>query len=248
MRALLDDVAVLHDEDQIGIADGRQAMRDDERRAPLAERGHRLLQQQLGAGVDRRRRLVEDQHRRAGDERARDGDELPLSGRDVGGVFVEHGVVALGQRVHELVDARGDSGLGDLVVGGALAAVADVVADGTGEQPRVLQHHAGAGAHVVAAEVGDVLTVEQDATAVELVEPHDEVDQRGLPRAGGTDDRDRLAGLDAERQVGDERPLRCVGEADVLELDHPAALDVGGGVGGIRILLVGVEQREDALG
>lgn len=52
VRALLHDVTVLHHEDEIGVADGRKAVRDHERRASLSESGHRVLQQQLGAGVD----------------------------------------------------------------------------------------------------------------------------------------------------------------------------------------------------
>ncbi len=138
------------------------------------------------------------------------------------------GVVPLGEGVHELVDARGDGGLDDLFVGGALAPVADVVADGSGEQPRVLQDHAGAGAHVVTTEFGDVLPVEQDAPAVEFVEPHDQVDQRGLARTVGPHDGDRLTGFDAERQVGDQGAIGRIREPHVLELDHSPAVDVRG--------------------
>ena len=52
-----------------------------------------------------------------------------------------------------------------------------------------------------AAHLRDVDAVEGDRTAVELVEAHDQVDQRGLARAGRADDRDGLAGLGDERQV-----------------------------------------------
>ena len=96
--------------------------------------------------------------------------------------------------------------------------------------------------------VGDVLAVEQDAPAVELVEPHDEVHERRLARAGRPDDRDRLTGFDPERQVADQRPLGRVGERHVLEHDRAVAVDRGGRVGGVVLLLVGVEQLEDALG
>ncbi len=46
-----------------------------------AQRRHRVLEQQLGAGVDRAGRLVEDQQRRVGEERPGDRDQLPLPGR-----------------------------------------------------------------------------------------------------------------------------------------------------------------------
>ena len=82
VRALLDDLAVLHHEDEIGVADRREPVRDHEARAALAQRRHRALDQHFGARVDRRRRLVEDQDRRIREERARDRDQLLLAGAD----------------------------------------------------------------------------------------------------------------------------------------------------------------------
>ena len=61
--------------------------------------------------------------------------------------------------------------------------------------------------------VGDVDAVERDPAAVELVEPHEQVDQRGLAGAGRADDRDGLAGLDRQRQVLDQRLVGLVAEA-----------------------------------
>ena len=48
---------------------------------------------------------------------------------------------------------------------------------------------------------GDVDAVEGDPAAVELVEPHHQVDQRGLAGAGRADDRDRLARVRDQREV-----------------------------------------------
>ena len=62
VRALLDDVAVAHDEDTVGIADGAQAVRDDKARAAAHEVIHRLLDELLGAGVDRAGRLIENEN------------------------------------------------------------------------------------------------------------------------------------------------------------------------------------------
>ena len=54
-----------------------------------AQRGHRLLDQHLGAGVDRAGRLVEDQQRRVGEERPGDRDQLLLAGADVAALLVD---------------------------------------------------------------------------------------------------------------------------------------------------------------
>src|SRR5699024_8179654 len=127
----------------------------------------------------------------------------------------DHRVVTVRQRVHEAVDERGLGRLDDLVRGGVRAAVGDVVPDRPAEQPGVLQHHADVPAHLAAREHGDVHAVDGDAAAVEVVEPHDEVDQRGLAGSGGADDGDGLAGLGGQVEVADQRLVGGVREVDV---------------------------------
>ena len=79
VRAALDDAAVLHQQDQIGAADRRQPVRDDERRAPGEQRRHRRLNELLALGVEVARRLVEDQDLRRREDRARDRQPLLLA-------------------------------------------------------------------------------------------------------------------------------------------------------------------------
>ena len=81
MRPLLDDLAVLEDDDQVGVADRRQAVRDDERGAAVQEPPQRVLDLALRADVDRARRLVEDQDPRVGEQRTGERDELALAER-----------------------------------------------------------------------------------------------------------------------------------------------------------------------
>ena len=82
MRALLDDPAVLEHDDQVGVADRREAVGDDERGPAVQEAAERPLDLLLGADVDRARRLVEDQDPRVGEQGAREGDELALAERE----------------------------------------------------------------------------------------------------------------------------------------------------------------------
>ena len=77
--AALHDAAVLHDADAVGVAHRGQPVRDDEGRAPGHERVHAALHDLLGARVDRRGRLVQDEGRRVGDGRPRDGEQLALA-------------------------------------------------------------------------------------------------------------------------------------------------------------------------
>ena len=104
-------------------------------------------------------------------------------------------------------------------------------------------------AQVVPGQVGDVDAVEGDPAAVELVEPHDQVDQRGLAGAGRADDGHGLARLDDEVEVLDERVVRRVGERHVLELDAPVrVVQLVRGAAVVGLLLGGVEHLEHPLG
>src|SRR5215204_2001911 len=60
VRPLLDDSAMLEDDDEIGIPDRREPVGDDDGRAAGEEPAKRELDAALGADVDARRRLVED--------------------------------------------------------------------------------------------------------------------------------------------------------------------------------------------
>ena len=69
---------VEHD-DLVGERDRREAVGDDERRAPRHRLVERELDLALGGGVDRGGRVVEDQHARVGEQRARDREPLALA-------------------------------------------------------------------------------------------------------------------------------------------------------------------------
>jgi hypothetical protein len=73
---------VLEHDDQVGVADRREAVRDHEGGAAGEERPQRLLDLALGADVDRRGGLVEDQDARVGEQRPRERDELALAERE----------------------------------------------------------------------------------------------------------------------------------------------------------------------
>ena len=158
---------------------------------------------------------------RVGQEGPGDGDELLLACADAAAFVVDDGVVSVREAPDEPVDERGSGGGEDVLFGGVGTPVGDVVADRPLEEPGVLQHHPDLGAQVLAPQPGDVDAVEGDAPGVEVVEPHDEVDQRGLAGAGRSDDGNRLTRLDAEAHVLDQRLVLLVPEGHILE-PHPA--------------------------
>src|SRR5215472_13696204 len=92
VAARLDDAAGVDDDDAVGTLDRRQSVRDDDARAALHQSAERLLDEALGLGVERRRRLVEDEDRRVLEDRARDREALPLAARELARVVADDGV------------------------------------------------------------------------------------------------------------------------------------------------------------
>src|SRR4051812_20292984 len=83
MASMLRHAAVLEDVDPIGRHHAREPMRDQQDR-PAGRQGPDLREEiTLRAGVERCRRLVEDQEVTATVERPREGEALPLADRQL---------------------------------------------------------------------------------------------------------------------------------------------------------------------
>ena len=107
MRAALDDLALVEDDDLVGVDDGRQAVGDHQRRAVGGDPVERRLDLALGVDVEGRGRLVEDQDRRRLQHRAGDGDALLLAAGQFQAALADLGRVAVGQAGDEAGDLRG---------------------------------------------------------------------------------------------------------------------------------------------
>ena len=98
-------------------------------------------------------------------------------------------------------------------------AVADVFHDGSLEQPRILQDHTEGIAQLSAVEVFDVVVVQQNGSAVDIVEAHQQFDHRRLSGSGRADDRGFLARFYFGAEIVDDNLLRVVAEMYVVEGD-----------------------------
>ena len=146
-------------------------MRDDERRAPLRQFIHGALDEHFRSGIDRTRRLVQNEHGRVFDHGARDGHELFLPRRQIGFV-AHHGIVAFGQRHDKVMQPHCLARPHDVLVGNALFAVHHVFADGALEQPGILQDHTEQIVHVRAGEFVRGHAVDLDIALIDFVKAH----------------------------------------------------------------------------
>ena len=115
VRPALDDLAAFEHQDLVGAADGRQPVRDDERRAALPQRLQAVLNQRLALAVEARRRFVENQDARVRQNRARDRHALPLSAGQAHAALADDRVVLLVERLDELVAVGDPADRADLV-------------------------------------------------------------------------------------------------------------------------------------
>src|SRR5690606_12167567 len=101
----------------------------------------------------------------------------------------EHRLVAGGKLGDRRVDARPTSGLTDRaeIVEAVVVAQPDVLARGQVVTREVLEHRGERTPVLDARQVGDVLAVPRDTAFGRLVEPGDEVRQRGLAAAADAD-------------------------------------------------------------
>src|ERR1700751_4773225 len=81
-------------------------------------------------------------------------------------------------------------------------AIADVVPDRSVEQRSVLSDHRYVCAQAFLRNLGDVLSVDQDAAGLDLVKAQQQVDQSRLPGARPPDEADPFAGCDPKVDAG----------------------------------------------
>ena len=198
----LNDVAVVHEDDDIGQVQCLLHVVCDENDS-LVQLLLQILHLQLeGApchGVQGGEGLIHEHHRRGGRQSPEDADALLLAAGHFAGVLV--GVLVIGQAHHV-------QKLPDHLVALVLRPFeklwhhADVLVDGhVGEQADLLDDIARVPPQLIAVDGGDVLAVQIDMAAVGLDEAVDHLQGGGLAAARGADKYGKLTLLDFKGNV-----------------------------------------------
>ena len=159
-------------------------------------------------------------------QRPRDGQALALAARDLDSALADHGVQAARRPRQQRLAGGLAEHLEDLVVCCVRTHEEQVLADGPGEELGVLRDQAQALAQPV--EVDDVLgmAVVEDLPGLRMIQTDQELDQRGLARAGWADEGDGLAAPDGEGHVLERGAGRGqMGEAHRLEPEVAQRVD-----------------------
>src|SRR5215470_10720308 len=162
MGALVDESALVEDEDRVGGQDGGQPVGDDQRGAAPQQVGQGGLDVVFGEAVQVGGGLVQNDDLRVAQDDP--GDRQPLffpAGQPVA-TLADDSVVAVGQGADELVQVRRLRGAGQVGVAGTGAGVAQVVGDRGVKQEGVLEHHAQLGRERGSGDLAQVGAVDQD--------------------------------------------------------------------------------------
>ena len=111
MSAAFDDASVFQYQNLVGIADGAEAVCDDETCATAHESLESLLDQSLGGGVDTGGGLVENEDGRVLQQRAGDADALLFADAQTHPAFADLGVEAVGQFANKVMAICSPGGL-----------------------------------------------------------------------------------------------------------------------------------------
>ena len=122
VRARLHEPAAIEHGDPVGVAHRRQPVGDGDGRAPAGQLVERPLQRPLGGGVERRGGLVEHEHRRVAQDRARHGQPLLLTTGEPVTARTHDRLEPVGQRGDEVGDLRRGQRRPQLALGGGRAA------------------------------------------------------------------------------------------------------------------------------
>ena len=195
-------------------------MRDDDGGALAGHLAQRRADVPFGAGVDRRRGVVEDHDRRPQHHAARDRQPLPLATGKRYAALAHQRAVAERQAAHPGGELRRRGGVRDAVAVGPRVAVGHVALQGGGEHIAVLLDYPDRVAQRIQGHVADILAVNGDAPAGDVVEARHQVGDGRLAGARRTDDAERLARADGERHPAQRLRVAIlgpIGERDVLE-------------------------------
>lgn len=183
MGAHLCDAAFFEHDDLVGVADGAQAVGDDEARPAFHEAVEAGLDEAFGLAVEVAGGFVEDEDAWVGKDGTGDGDALLLASGEADAALADEGVVPgfeFGDEAVRVGDARG---VGNVILGRVASGVGDVLGDGPVEEEDVLLDDAEEFAVGLDVDVAEVGAVEGDGALARVIEAGDEVAEGGFAGA-----------------------------------------------------------------
>lgn len=143
VRTLLDYISIFHYKDPIRRADGRKAMRHNKAGPSFHQLFKRFLNLNLRPGINRGRRLVQDQDRRQTQHDSCDTKKLLLSLGKIAAFFGDYSVIPVRHPGDKAVGVSLFCRMNDLLSCGLRISICNILRNRGGFQPGFLEHHPG---------------------------------------------------------------------------------------------------------
>ena len=182
---------------------------------------HRLLNPDFRTGIYGTGCLIKDQNLRIRQNCPGNSQKLLLSLGHIACLFVQFHSIASRQRLYKTVYMGSLGSLDHLFMGSVQLAIADIVFNAPLKQPGILQYHAEHLAQLAAVKVTDIMAVYLDGAAVDVIEPHQQLDHGGLAGSGRTDDGNLLPRLYLGAKIIDNDMIRIISEMHMVKFHTP---------------------------
>jgi hypothetical protein len=209
--------------DIVGIDDRVKSVRNDQSCSSAEEPGYRQIDVALGFRVEKGRRLVEQYDGRLSNERARYGDALALSARQLHALLAHLGVIAAGELSDEFVGMRGLRCGDDVGFGRVGTAQCDVFTNAPTEKEGILADEGQVFTQRCARHRRDFRPIDGDGAAIGLIEAEEQIEDRRLAASRWTDQCGDASGLDGKRYAAEHGRVGSVVEYNVAEFEAAAA-------------------------
>ena len=197
-------------------------MRDDERRAALAQAVERTLDVRFRLRVECAGRFIQDQDRRVLQDGACNGEALAFTARQRDAALAYNKAITV-RLLHDEVVSLGETrGTLDLRLRRSGAADGNVVSDRSVEQSRILEDDGDLLAQRRQSNIRDVVAVDDDPPGVRGAQPEKKRQRRRFARPGWTYECQCLSRLCLERHV--EHALPGAGKAETYVVVSHRAL------------------------
>ncbi len=227
VSAALCNVAAIQHKDLVGIRQRRQAMRDDDRCGPAAPFAKRFKYFCFRPGVHGAERVVENEDSRIFEQRPGEGNALALPPGQRDATLADHGVVAVLELEHRVVNARGKSRLRQFIERRSCVTHDEVFTQGLGIQKRLLHDDGNLTAKLLAVDGRNVSAVDLDGSFAQVIEAKQEIHDGRFPGPRRTKQSDGAAGRDAERDAIERRCAVVVRKRHSLEGNFAAPSGTG---------------------
>lgn len=177
---------------------------------------------QIGHRIVPRRdtyRFIEEEDGRVFQQQSRDCHSLLLASGYHKTAFPDLCLILLWETLNCLIDLSPLRSGNNLFIGGVQSAVPDVVHDIGMEQRSILWHDTNRLSKGFQLHILDVLAIDQDFTALRVVEAEEQSENRRFTTSRGSDDGDFFTGRDGKAEILEDRSVRVVPKVDVFKLD-----------------------------